>query len=87
VLERLVALQDHLGALNDATLAVAVVRSFLDEHAARLAPEEKATIAAYLGDRERELNRLLRSVGTAWRPVAGITFARRLGSMVVVRPT
>lgn len=87
VLERLVALQDHLGALNDSTLAVAAVRSFLGERHAALSHDERATIVAYLGDRERELGRLRRSVGRAWRPVVSVTFARKLARTVVVRQT
>ena len=86
LVERLVALQDHLGALNDATLAVAAVRAFLGEHHASLSPEERAGTISYLGDRERELSRLRRGVGRAWRPVVGITFARRMARAVVSRP-
>jgi CHAD domain-containing protein len=84
--ERLVALQDHLGALNDATLAVAAIRGFLGERHGALTPEQRAAIVAYLGDRERELGRLRRGVGRAWRPVAGVTFARRLSRVVVSQP-
>jgi triphosphatase len=84
--ERLVALQDHLGALNDATLAVAAIRSFLGERHAGLAPAERAAVVSYLGDRERELGRLRRSVGRAWRPIVAVNFARRLGRAVVSRP-
>jgi len=86
LIERLVALQDHLGALNDATLAVAAVRSFLGDHHATLSPEERAAAISYLGDRERELARLRRGVGRAWRPVVGVTFARRMARVVVSRP-
>jgi CHAD domain-containing protein len=86
LVERLVALQDHLGALNDATLAVAAVRSFLGDHHASLSPEERAGTISYLGERERELSRLRRGVGRAWRPVVGITFARRMARAVVSRP-
>src|SRR5204862_3562630 len=82
-IEKLVALQDHLGAVNDATLAVAAIRDFLGERHPTLSPEERAAVVAYLGDRERELARLRGSVGRAWRPVAGATFARRLGLAVV----
>jgi CHAD domain-containing protein len=85
-IERLVALQDHLGALNDATLAVAAIRGFLGERHASLRPEQRAAVVAYLGDRERELSRLRRSVGRAWRPIAGVTFARRLARAVVSQP-
>jgi CHAD domain-containing protein len=85
LVERLVALQDHLGALNDADLAVAVVRGFLAERDAWLVAEERAAIVSYLADRERERNHL-RSIGRAWRPVVSATFAQRLGRAVVVRP-
>ena len=87
VLERLVALQDHLGALNDTTLAVAVNRGFLGERHATLTPAERAATVSYLGERERELGRLRRGVGQAWRPVVGITFTRKMARAVVGRPT
>ncbi len=85
-IERLVALQDHLGALNDATLAVGAVRTFLADRHATLTTEERAAAVAYLGDRERELTRLRRSVNRAWRPVVGVTFARKLARAVVSPP-
>ena len=83
---RLVALQDHLGALNDAAVTASAIRAFLEERHAALMPAERAAIASYLGDRERDLSRLRRGVGRAWRPVVSVTFARRLGRAVVVRP-
>ncbi len=86
LIERLVALQDHLGALNDASLAATAVRAFLSERHTALTPEQRAATIAYLGDRERERNRLRRSVGRAWRPVVSTTFARRLARAVVARP-
>ena len=85
-IERLVALQDHLGALNDATLAVGAVRTFLADRHATLTTVERAAAVAYLGDRERELARLRRSVNSAWRPVVGVTFARKLAHAVVSPP-
>jgi CHAD domain-containing protein len=84
LVERLVALQDHLGALNDASLTAAAARAFLEARQAELEPGTRAAIAAYLADRERESARLRRSVGRVWRPLAGITFARRLGQTVVL---
>jgi CHAD domain-containing protein len=87
LVERLVALQDHLGALNDATLAVATIRAFLGERHATLAADERAAIVTYLADRERALGRLRRSVGRVWRPIVGTAFERSLGRTVVVRPT
>jgi CHAD domain-containing protein len=84
--EPLVRLQDHLGALNDAAVAGSAVRDFLERRHASLAPDEQVAITAYLADRERDVARLRRTVLRAWRPVAGIAFARRLGRLVVVPP-
>lgn len=86
LVERLVALQDHLGALNDAAVEAAAVRSFLAERHLSLTDEQRRAAAAYLDDRERAAGRLRRGVRRVWRPIAGITFARRLGRAVVVRP-
>jgi len=85
LIERLVALQDHLGTLNDATVAEGSVRSFLGDHDGSLSAEERAGIAGYLAAKEQEVTDLQRSVGRPWQPVAAISFARRLGSLVVVR--
>jgi CHAD domain-containing protein len=87
LLERLVALQDHLGALNDATVAAGAVQAFLDHRRARLAPVERTEITGYLDSREREVTTLRQSLEGPWRPVAGLPFARRLGRLVVVRPS
>ncbi len=85
LVERLVALQDHLGALNDATVTVAAVRAFLEHWGA--SPGEQAQIAAYLTDKEREVALLRRTIWRPWRPVVGISFARKLSRLVVARPT
>jgi CHAD domain-containing protein len=85
LIERLVALQDHLGTLNDATVAEVAVRAFLADRHDRLSAEERAEIAAYLAAKQQEVADLQGSVGRPWQPVAGIGFARRLGSLVVVR--
>lgn len=86
LVERLVALQDHLGALNDAATTGDAIRAWLRDGHVTLAPTQRAAIAAYLVDREREAARLRRGVGRTWRPIAGVTFARRLGRAVVVAP-
>jgi CHAD domain-containing protein len=85
VIERLVALQDQLGALNDATIAVGAVRTFLGERHSTLRPAERSIVERYLVEREREAGRLRRGLGRVWRPVVGVTFARRLGRAVVIR--
>ena len=84
LLERLVALQDHLGAMNDAAVTAGAVRSFLERRHAELEPDEQAEIARYLADREREVTRLRRSSVWPWRRVTAITFARRLARLVVL---
>ncbi|MEO7204843.1 MAG: CHAD domain-containing protein [Candidatus Limnocylindrales bacterium] len=86
LIERLVALQDHLGSLNDAALTVDAVHAFLADRGATLAPQERVTIERYLGDRAGEVALLRRSIGRSWRPVVAITFAGRLARAVVVRP-
>ncbi|HLX34936.1 MAG TPA: CHAD domain-containing protein [Candidatus Limnocylindrales bacterium] len=85
LVERLVALQDHLGALNDAVVTSAAVRAFLAHAQARLSPAERAEVVAYLEAREREARSLRRAASRPWRAVAGITFARRLARTAIVR--
>ena len=79
LIERVVALQDHLGMLHDADVAASLARTFLVEHSEHLSPEETAAIGRYLVQRERDVARLRRTVGTPWRGVAGLAFRRRLG--------
>ena len=86
LVERLVALQDHLGALNDASTTADAIRAWLRDRHVTLAAGQRAAVAAYLVEREREAARLHRGVGRVWRPIAGVTFARRLGRVVVVAP-
>jgi len=85
LVERLVALQDHLGALNDATVTAAAVRTFLEGHQMQLDAEQRAEVVAYLDDRERQARNLRRGTGRPWRAVNGITFARRLARTAIVR--
>lgn len=82
LIARVTALQDHLGLMNDADVAASMARTFLVEHAGDLSQLEGAAIGRYLVSREREVARLRRSVGPAWRGVAGIGFRRALGRVV-----
>lgn len=82
VIEKVVALQDHLGWLHDADVASGLARQFLVEHAGDLSELESAAIGRYLVDRERELARLRRTVGVPWRGVSSLTFRRALGRLV-----
>jgi hypothetical protein len=52
------------------------------EHAGDLTELESAAIGRYLVDRERELARLRRTVGPAWRGVSSLAFRRALGRLV-----
>ncbi|MEO5963910.1 MAG: CHAD domain-containing protein, partial [Candidatus Limnocylindrales bacterium] len=82
VIEKVVALQDHLGWLHDADVAAGLARAFLVDHAGDLSEHESAAIGRYLVDRERELARLRRTVGPAWRGVSSLAFRRALGRLV-----
>jgi len=84
LVERLVALQDHLGALNDATLTAAAVRSFHDGDRG-LTAAERVELAAYLDDQDRRSAALRAGVAGPWRPVASLAFARRLAGTAIVR--
>jgi CHAD domain-containing protein len=82
VIEKVVALQDHLGWLHDADVAAGLARQYLVEHAGDLSELESAAIGRYLVDRERELARLRRTVGGPWRGVSSLAFRRALGRLV-----
>ena len=79
---RVVALQDHLGWLHDADVTIGLTRQFLVANAGRLGSTETEVIAAYLRDRERELEHLRRTIGAPWRGVNGVAFRRLLGRAV-----
>jgi CHAD domain-containing protein len=79
LIPRVVALQDHLGWLHDADVTIAMTRQFLVSNAGRLSPAETEVIAAYLQGRERELERLRRTIGAPWRGLNGVAFRRLLG--------
>jgi CHAD domain-containing protein len=82
LIARVTALQDHLGLLNDASVTASMARTFLVEHAGELSNLESAAIGRYLVSREREVSRIRRAVGPAWRGVAGVAFRRSLGRVV-----
>ena len=84
LIARVVSLQDHLGFMNDAEVAATMARTFLVERGNELTESEAQAIGRYLVSREREVARLKRTVGTAWRGVAGLTFRRGLGRTVAI---
>jgi CHAD domain-containing protein len=79
LLDRVVALQDFLGYLNDADVAARLARDVLVARSGELSRSEMDAIGAYLHSRERELARRRRSLGPVWRAVTGAPFRRALG--------
>jgi CHAD domain-containing protein len=82
LIRRVVALQDHLGALNDAHVAAGLGRQLLVARAGRMSDAESNAIGRYVVEREREVVRLRRTGGRPWRGVAGPVFRRGLGRVV-----
>jgi CHAD domain-containing protein len=74
----LIAVQDHLGLMNDAHIAADLTRAWLMERAAQLPMEARRAVGAYLNSAERDVERLRRSFGRPWRVVMSRTFRRRL---------
>jgi CHAD domain-containing protein len=79
LLERVVALQDHLGLLHDADVATKLARDLLVARSGELSKPETEAIGAYLHSREREVARRRRALGPIWRAVNGAPFRRALG--------
>lgn len=79
---RITALQDHLGALNDAEVAAGMARAFVAAHGDALTPAQSAAIAAYVADQERQVATLSRTVRRPWSGVVSIAFRRRLGRVL-----
>ncbi|MFP5341366.1 MAG: CHAD domain-containing protein [Candidatus Limnocylindria bacterium] len=82
LIARVTALQDHLGLMNDADVTASMTRTFLVASAGELSSLESAAIGRYLVDREREVARLRRTMGPAWRAASGLRFRRALGRVV-----
>ena len=83
LLARLVALQDHLGELNDADLAAAAAREFLAKSAAALTEEQRAAIELYAAAQVGTVERLRRSTPKAVAPTIAAGFARRLATTIL----
>jgi CHAD domain-containing protein len=79
LLERVVALQDHLGCLHDADVATKLARDVLVARTGEPSKLETEAIGAYLRSREREVARRRRALGPIWRAVNGALFRRALG--------
>jgi CHAD domain-containing protein len=83
LIARLVALQDHLGAMHDADLAAAAARAFLEASGDGVTEDERAAIAAYAADRSATVERHGRGLSKALAPIAASGFARRLALAIL----
>ncbi len=82
-IDNLVALQDHLGKLNDSHVTEGLVREFLA--GPRVVNHEIAAAAGrYLEFHEDRVRALRRDVGAPWGKVAGPEFRRALAGAVAV---
>jgi CHAD domain-containing protein len=82
LIPRVVALQDHIGWLHDADVAIALTHQFLASNAGRLDQAETEVVAAYLQNRELDLERLRRTIDPPWQGVDGVEARRLLGRAV-----
>lgn len=94
LIERVKALQDHLGELQDAVVACGILRDFLtwgtwgDAGGKKMPrPAEPVVapgVAAYLAYRQTEIQELLASFPPVWQRVCGPDFVRLLASCIAV---
>lgn len=82
VIARIVVLQDHLGALNDADVAATMARAFLMSSGARSAPATQDAVSQYLATREATVASLRRSLPAAWRPIVALPTRRAIAMLV-----
>ncbi len=78
LIRRVTRIQDHLGAMNDAAVAISDVSLWLADGTARGELHGSAELVAYVATREQEIVSLRESFGRPWRGVSGVTFQRLL---------
>lgn len=93
LIKEAVALQDHLGELQDAVVASGLLRDLLDrgiwgdtviDELARQAPLDEPGVAAYLACKQAELHHLLETFPEAWQRINSDEFRRMVAEAVVV---
>ncbi len=82
LVERCVAVQDHLGALNDAHVTAGLVRDFLGSHVEDLSTGEIDEVTAYLASREADMERLRSEFAAPWEALIAAEFRQGLGRAV-----
>lgn len=78
LVKRVIVLQDHLGALNDANTAVARVNEFVGQEGSTLRPDQRRAIKAFANFREQGVRTLVEGAPGAWRELDEVGFRRRL---------
>ncbi len=97
LVEEIVAMQDHLGDLQDAVVARRILREYLqrgawgpsivagaDGESTPGAPLDAAGVEAYLAAQQAELEHLLDTFPQVWQRVAGTEFSQGVANAVVV---
>lgn len=82
VIADVTALQDHLGQLNDADVAAAMTREFLEASGESLTPAQAAAVRSYLAEQEALVVALSDSVGPPWAAVTSLSFRKRLARVL-----
>ena len=91
VIKAVVAMQDHLGALQDVVVASGILGDYLawgtwgheaSDVSHEVAPGDAPGVQAYLAVQEAELTQLLESFPQAWQQLEGLEFRRMLAETV-----
>jgi CHAD domain-containing protein len=81
-IDAIVAMQDHLGGLQDAVVAVGLVREFLVGPEATAGPDAARAAGRYLESRQARIEELRRSIDRPWAGVSGAAFKACLARAV-----
>jgi CHAD domain-containing protein len=76
LIARIVRVQDHLGAMNDAAVAIEEASLYLAETGAEAGSPTHVALAGFIASREAEIVALRRSFGIPWRGISGAVFER-----------
>jgi CHAD domain-containing protein len=91
VIKAVVTLQDHLGALQDAVVACAILRDYLawgtwgheaGDTALAVSPGDAMGVQAYLASQEAELEHLLETFPQVWHQIEGPEFRHMVAATV-----
>lgn len=78
ILRRMTRLQDQLGAMQDAVVAIEAASAWLGESESEPAEATRAAVGAYVAKRQAQIASSRAGFAGAWRGVSGVTFERLL---------